>query len=130
MRIGRMLTVILVVVLVAPGAVLAQSAGDEQYTDPFQNVPSDDGGNQGGSGSQGGQEGPGSQGGDPGAGEPVAPTEPVVPDTSGTTEVPAAPTTAPGGDGLALPRTGVPTAVLAVLGTFLLAAGVTLRRAI
>jgi hypothetical protein len=123
---GRILVALLALALAAPVTAFAQSAGDEQYTDPFQDVPGANGGAEGNSGSQGGQGNTGSgQGGD--QGEPVAPTEPVVPEESGVTEAPATSTPALGGDGAALPRTGLPAAALAVLGMLLVAGGVSLR---
>ena len=127
--IKRLLMLILAFALAAPVSALAQSAGDEQYSDPFQDVPADDGGGQNNSGSQGGQGDSGAQGGgDQGGGETVAPpAEPAVPEATAPAEVPAAPEPA-AGDGAALPRTGLPAAALGLIGVFMLAGGVTLRR--
>ncbi|HEV3378708.1 MAG TPA: hypothetical protein VG126_15665 [Thermoleophilaceae bacterium] len=114
-----------VAVLAAPAVAHAQSAGDEQYVDPFQ------GGNGGGGGGGGGgQEQPAEQ--------PAAPPEqPAAPAPA----EPAAP--APGGNGTAssapsaeatqptsptLPRTGGPVVLLAALGYALLLAGIAIRR--
>jgi hypothetical protein len=124
---GRILVALLALALAAPVTAFAQSAGDEQYTDPFQDVPGANG-DQGNSGSEGGQGNAGSGQG-VNQGEPVPPPEPVVPEGTGVTEAPATSTPALGGDGAALPRTGLPAAALAVLGMFLVAGGASLRRA-
>jgi hypothetical protein len=122
----RLLAILLGLALLAPTPALGQSAGDEQYVDPFQDTPGDNAGGQSNSGSQGGQGGAGSQGG----GEAVAPpAEPAAPEGAASVEAPATQDSAPGGDGLALPRTGLPAAVLGLIGLLVLAGGVTLRRA-
>jgi hypothetical protein len=121
---SRALTLLFVAAafLAAPAAALAQSAGDEQYTDPF-----------------GGEEPAGQQQ------EPApAPEQPVEPPSS-----PAEP--APGGNGTAeaapapapeaaptaeatqegsatLPRTGGPVVLVAAIGYALLLAGIAIRR--
>jgi len=99
--------------LALPAAALAQSAGDEQYVDPF----------------QGGQEQPAQ----PPQEAPAAPTEPApaepapaAPATpSATGDVTAAPaqTEAP-----TLPRTGLPVVLILSAGYMLMLAGVALRR--
>ena len=101
------------VLLAVPAAGLAQSAGDEQYVDPF----------------QGGEEQPAQ----PPQEAPQEPApEPVEP-------APAAPATPSGGDGEvtvapaqtdapALPRTGLPIVLVLSAGYALLLAGVALRR--
>lgn len=116
MRFQRLLAVMLALALALPSAALAQSAGDEQYVDPFDE-----------SQGQPQEEAPppsqesGSQGGD---GTAAAPAEtPVAPEASTTT----APTTTAGGSET-LPVTGLPAAALALAGVLLLAAGATLRR--
>lgn len=103
----------LAAVLVLPAAALAQSAGDEQYVDPF----------------QGGQEQPAQ----PPEEAPAAPTEPApaepapaAPATpSAEGEVTAAPaqTEAP-----TLPQTGLPVVLILSAGYALMLAGVALRR--
>jgi hypothetical protein len=132
---GAILTFLLVagLAVVVPAVSLAQSAGDEQYVDPFQNQDEQGGGGggQGGSGEAGGgSEGTQTDSGTGSTGEP-----------EGTPEAPApAPTDEGGGFGATasgspatgsqdvLPRTGLPVAVAALLGTVFLAAGVALRR--
>jgi hypothetical protein len=112
---------VMLVGLAAPSGALAQSAGDEQYTDPFQDVPAEQ--DQGSSGSQG-QVNSGSQGGGDQGGEATAPAPPVEAPTG---EVPATEPTA--SNAPTLPRSGLPAAALGIVGLFLLAGGVTLRRA-
>jgi hypothetical protein len=104
----RLVTLLAALSLLAfPAAALAQSAGDEQYEDPFGEV----------------EEPNGSQG-EP-APEPEPEPAPAQNDDSlGTsepevTEQSAAPT---------LPATGLPAALLAGTGALLFAAGTTLRR--
>ena len=99
--------------LSAPGSALAQSAGDDQYRDPFA-----------GQGS-GGQEQPqqpagggGSSGGSTSA--PVAPSAPAT--------VPAAPASSATTSGT-LPYTGLPAGLVSGAGLLLMAAGFGLRRA-
>jgi hypothetical protein len=103
------------VVLAAPAPALAQSAGDDQYQDPF-------GGNSGGdsSGNGGSPDGGGSA--------PSAPAPAPAPATPAADPAPVQPAaTAPAG--VQLPYTGspVPAALLAAAGTLLLAGGITLR---
>jgi hypothetical protein len=112
--------------LVAPAVALGQSAGDEQYTDPFQ----------GGDG--GGQEQPAQQPEQPAA-QPEQPATPAptptepAPGGNGTAEAApsaeAAPTSQATQDGApTLPRTGLPVLVLAAIGYALLLAGIAIRR--
>jgi hypothetical protein len=107
-------------VVSAPATAVAQSAGDEQYVDPFQNEQGQAGGGQGGSG--GGQGGSG--GGDTSAPAPApapAPTE--IPD--GTVEGTVTQTQ---DAGPTLPRTGFGLAGRVLGGGLLLLGGLTLRR--
>lgn len=91
----------------APGSALAQSAGDDQYRDPFAGQDS------------GGQE-QAEEPTDTGSSTPVAPSEPTT-----------APTAAPSSAETSgtLPYTGLPAALVSGAGLLLLAAGFGLRRA-
>jgi hypothetical protein len=119
---GRHIAVLLVALLVAvalPAAAIAQSAGEDQYTDPLQ------GGGAGGSG--GGSGGGGGSSGGGGGGGGSAPTTQAQSDTS-----PAADTAKPAqakddSDG-GLPNTGFPIAILLGSGLILLSTGLALRR--
>jgi hypothetical protein len=103
----RLVTVILAAsTFVLPSAALAQSAGDEQYSDPF-----------GQTGDQGGSDGQEAQ---PPEAEP-APAPAVPAEEAVASQETAAPTPA-------LPATGLPAALLAGSGALLLAGGTTLRR--
>jgi hypothetical protein len=95
--------------LAAPAGALAQSAGDDQYSDPFGDVsePSQDEGSQDGSSAP-----PADQVDTPAAESPAA----------------AESQTADPGSGSTLPRTGFPAAMSALLGALLLCAGVSMRR--
>ncbi len=113
---------LMLLMLILPSGALAQSAGDEQYSDPFGEAPADE--------NQGTATGPDT----PAAPEP--PPDPVVQDTdvagaedSGSTGS-VSPTEPAGstGSGIALPRTGLPLGVLAGAGALLSAGGFILRR--
>ena len=99
--------------LALPAAALAQSAGDEQYVDPF----------------QGGQEQPAqppqeapAQPTEPAPVEP-APAAPATPSTEGEVTAAPAQTEAP-----TLSRTGLPVVLILSAGYALMLAGVALRR--
>jgi hypothetical protein len=115
--------------LAVPAAALAQSAGDEQYVDPF----------------QGGEEQPSQQPQEPPPASPEpAPSEPAPAEPAPAEPVPAEPapaapaapseqggevTAAPAQtDAPTLPRTGLPAVLLLSVGYALLLAGVALRR--
>jgi hypothetical protein len=105
--------------LALPNSALGQSAGDEQYTDPF------------------GQEDPAAQQQDPAPEQPAeppsAPAAPA-PGGNGTAEPAPAPSaeTAPSEASQeaspALPRSGMPVLVLAAIGYALLLTGIVIRR--
>jgi hypothetical protein len=121
---GRYIAVVLVALLVAvalPAAAIAQSAGEDQYTDPLQGGGSGSGG---GGGSGGGSSGSGSGGGGSGGGG-NAPTTQAQADTN---TAPTQATPAQADDSGGLPRTGFPVAVLLGAGLILLSGGLALRR--
>jgi hypothetical protein len=104
---------LLAALLTLPAAALAQSAGDEQYVDPF----------------QGDQEQPAQQPQEAPA-EPTeaapaepAPAAPATPSTEGEVTAAPAQTEAP-----TLPRTGLPVLLILSAGYALMLAGVALRR--
>ena len=120
------LAVMLMLVAAVPGTAFAQSAGDEQYVDPFQEPPADSGGGQGGE-SQGGSPG-GSTGGGGGSatGAPAPADEQTVPPA--TEAAPSTTTSPTTGSSAVLPRTGLPFAPVAGVGLLLVVGGVALRR--
>jgi LPXTG-motif cell wall-anchored protein len=101
------------IALALPGAAVAQSAGDEQYTDPF-----------------GQGDAPAPQQDTPAPQQEPAPEQPVE-------QTPVTPEPAPGGNGTvetaqdtspSLPRTGAPVVLFAAIGYALLLAGIAIRR--
>jgi hypothetical protein len=113
----RALAVLLAVValLAVPAAALAQSAGDEQYVDPFQ------GGEQ--QPSEAPQEAPAAPT-EPAPAEP-APAAPATPSAQGEVAPAPAQTEAP-----TLPQTGFPALLILSAGYALLLTGVALRRTV
>ncbi|MFL5910163.1 MAG: hypothetical protein ACJ768_06290 [Gaiellaceae bacterium] len=102
--------------LALPAGALAQSAGDNQYTDPLASPHSGSTStNQGSSGSSTPAPSQGSSSGSSG--------------TAGTSSSGAAPGTGATASGRALPRTGGHPELIAVAGLVLLAGGLGLRRA-
>lgn len=121
-----LLAVLLLVALGVPAAAVAQSAGDDQYTDPF--GPDENRGSGQGGGGQGGGGGGGDQGSS-GTTTPPADTD------AGTAPAPSVGTDASGSAGASasdggptLPNTGLPAGLIAALGGGLLAGGAALRR--
>jgi LPXTG-motif cell wall-anchored protein len=119
--------------LAAPSAALAQSAGDEQYADPF---GGSNGGSQGSDGGSQGSNGSGESNGSSGTTAPAtstpapatsAPTSTstTTSTTPATTTTPAATTAATGGQ--QLPYTGAPVGLVVLAGVLLLGGGVALR---
>ena len=104
----RLVTLLAALFLLAlPPAALAQSAGDEQYADPFGEVEEPQG--------------------DPApAPEPEPAPAPAEPAASGEEAVVAQETE--GTDAPTLPATGLPAGLVAGAGALLLAGGTTLRR--
>lgn len=102
----RALSLLLAAFLLAvPSAAFAQSAGDEQYADPFGQTDQP-------SGSQ----------------ETPAQTPAPAPAQGGDTGAATATQVVQQTDGSALPATGLPVGLLAGTGALLLMAGTTLRR--
>ncbi len=101
--------------LACPGTAFAQSAGDDQYEDPF--------------GSGGAGAGAARAGGHPGARAGSAPeaVPQAAPETAPAAQATPAPA-APASQGRQLPYTGVETGLVAAAGALLIGAGVTLRR--
>ena len=94
--------------LALPSAALGQSAGDEQYADPFGQVK--DGGGQGQKADQPTQSAP-------------APAQSAAPATPADQAAASQEATRP-----TLPRTGLPALLLAAAGALLLVGGTSLRR--
>jgi hypothetical protein len=101
----------LILALTVPAPVLAQSAGDDQYVDPFQNDGTEDDAGSNNSGSQGG-------------------SETTTPDTSaeGGDGTATAGADASGGDSGSLPNTGLMIGGVAIAGVTLFLGGAALRR--
>ena len=112
--------VALLVAVALPAAAIAQSAGEDQYTDPLQGGGSN---SSGGGGSSGG-----GSGGGGGGGGGSAPAQSAGTQSDDPTPAQAAPAQADGTDGGGLPRTGFPVAVLVGAGLILLSGGLALRR--
>ena len=105
----RLVTLILAASMLAlPSAALAQSAGDEQYADPF--GPTEEPNNSQGQQAQAPEAEP-------------APAPAQSDEALGQSEPEIAPAAGP-----TLPTTGLPALVLAAGGALLLAGGTTLRR--
>jgi hypothetical protein len=98
--------------LVLPAAALAQSAGDEQYADPFGPTDQPDKSGNQSSGDNSGQQT-----------QPAPQTQAPVQST-----VQAEPADPAGDSGSTLPRTGLPALILAASGAALFASGGALRR--
>jgi hypothetical protein len=106
----RLLAVLLALCMLAvPSAALAQSAGDEQYADPFGEV----------------EEPSGSEGEEAPAPEPVPAPEPAPVDPALASEETVA---SQQSDAPTLPATGAPALLLGGGGALLIAAGAALRR--
>lgn len=119
-----------------PVGATAQSAGDDQYADPFGEVPDEGTPEPAPEPDPGTGSGDGSEGGSPNGGDGTSsvPT-PDAPDTT-TSDTPAVDPTdgsdfsAPSSRGEELARTGLPSALLALMGVGLLLTGSLLRLAV
>ena len=116
----RFAVLIAALLLASPGAAWAQSAGDEQYEDPFGDEPGQSGGGGSSGGGESSDDGSSSSSGtvQPSEPEAAAPAEPAAPAT--TAQAPD------GGEELA--RTGADAGAIALAGALLLATGLALRR--
>ena len=115
----RLAALVAAALLAAPATALGQSAGDDQYEDPFAGQNDNGGGNESQQPAATATPAPAQQAPAPAA--TAAPSTGAAPAASGSTSV------APASGQAELPRTGLDTAPLIVLGTVLLASGVALR---
>ena len=116
---ARLLTLLLAIalslpVLAAPAASFAQSAGDDQYVDPFKGEGNSGGGGNGGNNS-GAQDNSNS-----GSDTTAVQTTTESGDTAGAS--------AEATDGSGLPRTGLPLGAVALTGALMFGGGLALRR--
>jgi LPXTG-motif cell wall-anchored protein len=126
----RLAALAIAALLAAPGTALAQSAGDNQYQDPFGNQGSGGGsgsgssGSNSGSGSSGGGQSGDSQGSGSGSGQSADTGSSQTSSSTGTTDAQGSQTTA----GRQLPRTGAEPGLVALLGAGVTFGGLALRR--
>jgi hypothetical protein len=127
----RLAALAIAALLAAPGTALAQSAGDNQYQDPFGNQGSGGGsgssgssGNNSGSGTSGGGQSGDSQGSGSGSGQSADTGSSQTSSSAGTTDAQGSQTTA----GRQLPRTGGEPGLVALLGAGMTFGGLALRR--
>jgi LPXTG-motif cell wall-anchored protein len=114
----RLVTLLIAASLLAvPSAALAQSAGDEQYSDPFGQVE------QGGGGQGQQSQGQGQSQNQSQAPAPAEPAETAAAPTTADQAVASQDTSSP-----TLPRTGLNDVFFLVMGATLLLAGATVRR--
>jgi hypothetical protein len=108
----KVLVLLLALGLAVPATVVAQSAGDEQYVDPFEGQGDGNGGGGGNNGSQNGDS------------DNATTTSQTTPsDTAGTTV-----DSTDAESGATLPRTGFALLPVALAGMFLFGTGAGLRR--
>jgi hypothetical protein len=126
MRLAALLGMLAAMAFCLPPTVLAQSAGDDQYVDPFQDVPEQPTGG----GSQGGnsQSPPDTESGAP-SGTTEGSVGTAQPSDSGEVVEPPASSAEVEAGSTGLPRTGVPLGWITLLGLGLILGGATLRRA-
>ncbi len=116
---AKVIFMLLTLALALPAVVHAQSAGDDQYVDPFEGQGGGGGGG-GGGGNGGGDNGSQTGGSDDGTTSTTAQTTPS--DTAGTTAQGTE------SDEATLPNTGLDLLPVVLIGAFLLGAGIALRR--
>jgi hypothetical protein len=117
--------VVAIPLIATPATAGAQSAGDEQYVDPFQNGAGGGQGNDGNSGSGGERDG---GGGLAESGSAPAGTGDTAGSAGRTSSEPADSAASVADDGSALPNTGLPLAGVVCAGVLLLTGGAALRR--
>jgi LPXTG-motif cell wall-anchored protein len=126
MRMTKRLVLLLATLLIAvptvvvPAVALGQSAGDDQYVDPFQNNGN---GNDNGGGNGNGNSNSGSQTDNTSASQQTSQTPTTTSDTAAAS---AQSSTSAGGT---LPRTGEDMGGVVLMGVVLLGGGYALRRA-
>jgi hypothetical protein len=121
----RLAALAIAALLAAPGTALAQSAGDNQYQDPFGNQGSGGGsGSSGSSGSSSGGQSGDSQGSGSGSGQSADTGSSQTSSSTGTTDAQGSQTTA----SRQLPRTGGEPGLVALLGAGMTFGGLALRR--
>jgi LPXTG-motif cell wall-anchored protein len=111
------------ILALTPTAALAQSSGDDQYSDPFGDEQSQSSGGSGGSGGSGSS-------GSAGSGSAPSASSGSAAQAAPSTAAPAA-TAASGtaaAEGGQLPRTGLDAGLVAAIGAGLLGIGFVLRR--
>jgi hypothetical protein len=109
----KVLVLLLALGLAVPATVVAQSAGDEQYVDPFEGQGDGNGGGGGNNGSQNGDSDNGT----------TTTSQTTPSDTAGTTV-----DSTDAESGATLPRTGFALLPVALAGMFLFGTGAGLRR--
>jgi hypothetical protein len=126
MRLVALLGMLAAMAAWLPAPVLAQSAGDDQYVDPFQEVPEQPTG--GDSQGENDQRPPETESGVPSGTTEGSVDTPEPSDTGAVVETPESSAQVEAGS-TGLPRSGIPLGWIALLGLGLILGGATLRRA-
>ena len=126
MRLVALLGMLAAMATCLPATVLAQSAGDDQYVDPFQEVPEQPTG--GDPQGEDNQSPPDTESGVPSGTTEGSVDTPEPSDTGAVVETPESSAQVEAGS-TGLPRSGLPLGWIALLGLGLILGGATLRRA-